>query len=421
MLKVAKWIVLSFLLASVVGFAFALGLKVQGGGVPGIAPGITRSVSPTQNSGDTPDWEILPDIYQILNTDFVGRENLDSSALFEASINGMIKAINDPHTVYIDPESNKIGQNSLSGAFEGIGATVSQQGQDIVIVAPIRGSPAEAAGIKPGDVIVSVNGESTKGWSVNQAVLVIRGPRGSKVNLKIQHSDGKQEDYVITRDRIQVDSVYREPPTGAFKDSRGSDVTDLGYLYISEFTERTPRELEPILKDIASKSPKGLIIDMRANPGGLLNATVETADMFLDRGIVLIEVERDGSERTFNSRPGTVFPQDVPIAILVDKGSASGAEVLSAALKDNKRASVVIGESSFGKGTVNNLKQLSNGGALYVSIARWLTPLRQQIEGVGVKPDIVITPSDEDIDNRRDVQLFRAIDYLRGQTALNIP
>ena len=414
LLKAAKWSVLGLLVVTLAAFAFALGMKVNG---DGRAPGGTSSARETTNGTENADQDfaVLSEIYRILNNDFVGREDLDPKVMFEASINGLIKSINDPHTVYIDPEQYRVSRNTLSGTFEGIGATVTQQAQEIVIVAPIRGSPAEAAGIKPGDVIVAVDGESTKGWTVNQAVLKIRGPRNTKVTLTVKHSDGTQEDVTIVRDRIQVSSVFREPPTGQFKDAAGKDVTDLGYVYISEFTERTPRELEPVLKEIASNNSKGLILDMRANPGGLLTTTVETADMFLDRGIVLIEAGKDGAERTFNARQGTSFPSNIPIVVLVDKSSASGSEVMAAALRDNKRATIV-GDSTFGKGTVNNLRELSNGGAIYVSIARWLTPLRQQIEGSGLKPDIVVQPSDEDIDKRRDVQLFKAIEVLRGQS-----
>lgn len=419
LLKAARWTVLALLIMSLLAFAFTLGMVMDGAGRPGGVTSPSRGTAPRE-SGASPNFTILDEIYRILTTDFVGRENLDPDVLFEASINGMLKAINDPHTVYIDPEQYKISRNNLSGTFEGIGATVSQQGQDIVIIAPIRGSPAEAAGIRPGDVILAVDGESTRGWTVNQAVLKIRGPRGTKVTLTIRHADGTQEDITIVRDRIQVNSVFREPPTGQLRDARGNPVEDIGYVYIAEFTERTPRELEPILKELAAKNPKGLIIDVRANPGGLLNTTVEVADMFLDRGVVLIEVGKDGAERTFNARPGTVISQNIPIVVLVDKGSASGSEVIAAALRDNRRATL-IGESTFGKGTVNNVRELSNGGALYVSIARWLTPLRQQIEGVGLKPDVVVKPTDEDIENRRDVQLFRAIDYLRGQTAQSSP
>lgn len=416
LLTAARRAVLILLVITLVAFAFALGMIVNGDQRLPNPARESRSPSP-QRSGTDPNFGVLTEIYRILNTDFVDREHLDADALFEASINGLLKALNDPHTLYIDPEHYRIGRNDLRGTFEGIGATVSQQGQEIVIVAPIRGSPAEAAGIRAGDVIVAVNGESTRGWTVNQAVLKIRGPKGTKVTLTVRHADGAQEDISIVRDRINVSSVFREPPSGQLRDANGGSVEDIGYVYISEFTERTPQELQPVLKEIAAKNPKGVIIDVRSNPGGLLNTTVEVADLFLERGLILVEVNKDGAERTFNARPGRDdFPAQIPIVVLVDKASASGAEVMAAALRDNRRATI-IGETTFGKGTVNNVRELSNGGALYVSIARWLTPLRQQIEGVGLKPDLVVSLSEEDIQARRDVQLFRAIEYLRGQTA----
>jgi len=239
------------------------------------------------------------------------------------------------------------------------------------------------------------------------------------VTLTIRHSDQTTEDITIVRDEIRVESVSTTPPGGALKDEDGNAVTDIAYVSIGEFTGRTDEELRPVLRDVSEGSYKGLILDLRGNPGGLLETTVDIADMFLDKGIILVEVSREGDERVYNATGGGEAV-DVPLVVLVDQFSASGSEVLSAAIQENGRG-ILVGQKTFGKGTVNIARSLSDGGALFVSIARWLTPERVQIDGVGIHPNIEVALSDEDIDLRRDSQLLRAIDYLRSEAATPEP
>jgi len=235
----------------------------------------------------------------------------------------------------------------------------------------------------------------------------------------LRHTDGAVEDVTIVRDEIRVESVSTVPPGGTLKDETGTSVTDLAYVRILEFTSRTEEELSPVLRDVSQGDYEGLILDLRGNPGGLLDTTVGVADMFLDKGTILVEVSKDGAERSFNARSGGEAI-DVPLVVLVDQFSASGAEVLSAAIQQNDRG-VLLGQQTFGKGTVNIARPLSDGGALFVTIARWLTPKRIQIDGVGIHPDIEVALSDEDIDLRRDTQLLRAVDYLHSQATTPEP
>ena len=214
----------------------------------------------------------------------------------------------------------------------------------------------------------------------------------------------------ITRDEILVASVGVAPPGGVLRDSDDNEVTDIAYIRIRTFTARTPNELRQAID--AAGDVKGLIIDVRSNPGGLLVETAQTADLFLDGGTILVQVDRDGNEQVYSAQSGMVT--DLPVAIVQDEFSASGSELLAAALQENGRA-IVVGATSFGKGTVSHARDLSNGGAIYVSIARWLTPDRNQIEGRGVIPDIEVELTVEDIEGRRDVALYRAIDALRAQ------
>jgi len=416
MLKVARWTVLTLLAAAVIALAFSVGYVMNepgGGGSPPAAPGEAAS-----SSGGERDFDTLNQILDILAEEYVDQDRIDERVLYEAAIDGLLQSLSDTGTFYVDPDTYRI--NFLpSGTFEGIGATVSQQEGEIVIVAPIKGTPAEAAGIQAGDVILAVDGESTERWTVDKAVLKIRGPKGTPVTLTVRHPDETTEDITIVRDEIRVESVSTTPPGGSLKDESGAPVTDLAYVDVREFTDRTMAELKPVLRDVSEGDYGGLILDLRGNSGGLLNATVSVADMFLDGGIILVEVTRDGEERAFNATGGGEAV-DIPLVVLVDQFSASGAEVLAAAIKDNDRG-VLLGEKTFGKGTVNIPRSLRDGGALFVTIARWLTPERIQIDGVGIHPDIEVALTDEDIDLRRDRPLLRAIDLLRTQAATPEP
>lgn len=420
MLRAARWTVVFLLVVAAIGLAFSAGYYGRDTDDGGAGPAVDTE-APGQvevDSEEAPDFRVLDEIYDILVDDYVEPDILDGQSLFEASVNGLLDSLSDSGTFYVDPTTYRV--NVLpSGTFEGIGATVSQQGDEIVILAPIKGTPAEAAGILPGDVILEVDGESTEGWTVEKAVLKIRGPKGSDVTLGVRHADGTEEVLNITRDEIRVESISTVPPGGILQDGDGNEVTELAYVQIREFTGRSRDELRPILEEIQDSDYEGLVVDLRGNPGGLLSATVDVADMFLDSGIILVQVDRDGEERVFNARRGGEAV-DIPVVVLINSFSASGAEVLAAAIQDNGRG-LLVGEKSFGKGTVNIARPLGDGGALFVSIARWLTPDRIQIDGVGIPPDVEITLTDEDIDERRDAQLIQAVDILRGQAVTPSP
>lgn len=353
---------------------------------------------------------IIAEIVDIIEEDYVDPDLVDRQFLYEGAVRGVFTALNDPHSTYIDPDTFQVSRNDFDGAFQGIGATIAQQDNYVVIVRPLPGTPAERAGIRAGDLILEVDGESAEGWSVQEAVLRIRGPRGTTVELLVRHSDGTEELIPITRDEILVASVGTAPPGGVLRDRDGNEVTDIAYIRIRTFTARTPTELRRAIEEAGDVN--GLVLDVRSNPGGLLVETAQTADLFLDGGTILVQVDREGNEQVFNAQPGRVT--DIPVAILQDEFSASGSELLAAALQENDRA-VVVGSDSFGKGTVSHARDLSNGGAVYVSIARWLTPDRNLIEGRGVIPDIEVELTVEDIEEQRDIALYRAIDALRAQ------
>ncbi len=252
-------------------------------------------------------------------------------------------------------------------------------------------------------------------------MLAVRGPRGSEVTLTIQHLDGSTEDFTIVRDEIMVNSVTTSPPGGVLRNEAGDEVTDIQYLRISQFTERTPGEVEEVVREAEASGMRGLIIDLRGNPGGLFNETLDTTDLFLDEGIMLIEVDDNDEELVYRASSGGAA-LDIPVAILQGPLSASGAEVLAAALHDNDRA-IIIGQTSFGKGTVNRARELDDGGALFVTIRHWLTPNGVQIDQVGIRPDVEVGPGvfDPLYDPFADVQIYSAIDHLLGLEASTEP
>jgi len=415
-MKAARWTVLGLLTVSILILAGAIGYVARGDNTVVVRPAGSGSASngSSDNSGSAgANFSNLNEILQLLHKKYVDPSLVDDQALYQAAITGMLQTFPDSGTFYVDPNTLKTSVGP-SGKFDGIGATVAQQNGQIIIVAPIENTPAARAGLKPGDVIESVNGESTDGWSQEKAVLKIRGPRGTKVTLTVKHAEGGREETLeIERDEIKVQSVTTVPPGGVLKDGSGAVIDDVGYIHIREFTETTEDEMKKALTDVVGSGKKGLILDLRNNPGGLLRITADIADEFLDGDkTILTEQERDGGKTQFTSKAGGAA-LTIPVVIILNRFSASGSEVLSAALKDNGRATIV-GEKSFGKGTVNVSNDLKDGGQVYISIAKWLTPAGTLIDGVGIRPDIPVTMSNDDIDQRRDVQLWKAIDVLRS-------
>jgi len=392
-----KWSLLGLTVVAAVSLA----------GVAGYAINDNSGSQASSSSGD--EYSILNEIQDILQDDFVLPDSVKPDVLQKGAIDGAIASLNDSHTVYITPEAYQNGIDLISGTFDGIGANVDQDptSREIIIIAPFHGSPAEQAGVLAGDVILTVDGVSTEGWTTVDAVHAIRGPSGTPVTVGVRHPDGSHEDITIVRATVAVPTVF----SSEVRDAGGTVVPDLGYIQIQQFTDQTISDLQAAIQNVKDKGYKGLILDLRNNPGGGLDATVKVADMFLDGGPVLTSVDREGNRTEYDAQPGTDL--SLPIVVLVNKNSASGSEVLAGALQDRGEAKL-IGQQTFGKGSVNHLRQLSNGGALYVTIARWLTPNGTLIEGVGLTPDIKLDPTREEIQGLPGPQLFTAIDLLRS-------
>jgi carboxyl-terminal processing protease len=403
--SLAKWTIGGLLILAIMTLCFGFGFGVRMA-TEGAASGSGAS-GPARAAG-APDFSVLNEIYGDIKKDYIDSNSLDANALRQGAIDGLIKAVGDAHMGYLNQASFLGEGDDVTGSFSGIGATVSQKNGDLIL-APLPSTPAEKAGIKPDDVLLSVNGAPAKGWNELQAVQKIRGPRGSTVKLGIRHAGGQQEDISIQRDTINIESVH----TIDLHDAAGKPVTDIGYIKIDQFTQRTPTEMQTALKNMQSKNYKGLVIDLRNDPGGVVTSVVSVAGDFIGHDPAVIVKSKDGSQQTI--RPNnSALVGSMPLAVLVNHNSASAAEILSGALRDQRQAKI-IGESTFGKGTENIFVPLkSDNGGISITVGRWLTPSGVSIEGTGLKPDIAATAADnEDPNGQFNAVLYRAISYLQ--------
>jgi carboxyl-terminal processing protease len=348
------------------------------------------------------EFNALWEVWQYLDSYYVNKEALDPEELSRGAIEGLLEALDDPHTSYM--ESYELQISDLEGSFEGIGAIISMEDGELTVVSPIAGSPAERQGVRAGDKILEIDGEATSGMNLMEAVLRIRGTKDTTVTLLILHQGETTPVAIeIVREEIELDCVYMDMLPD-----------DIAHIQITHFSERTPDELAAAVNEALQSGAGGIILDLRGNPGGLLYTVVDVASNFLDGGIVLYEA--DGAGNITNPRPASSggVATDLPLAVLVDGGSASGSEVLAGALQDRGRAPL-IGTKTYGKGSVNILQELSDGSALYLTTAYWLTPNRYLIQGVGITPDFEVEITAEDIASGRDPQLEFAVAYIQAQ------
>jgi carboxyl-terminal processing protease len=368
----------------------------------------------------TPFWTV----WEKLQTNYYDKSKLDSQKMLNGAITGMVQALGDPFTMYLPPVQNDNFKQGLAGQFSGIGAELGMKDKQIIVISPLTGSPAEKAGIKPGDVILGVNGQSINGWSLNQAVDKIRGPKGTQVSLSILHKDEtSSKDIKITRDTITVKSVdgWIKPVDCSNKcvaidaSKKTPTSSQVAYIRLSQFGDNTNQEWTALVTSLntqikSGQKIKGLILDLRNNPGGYLTDATFIASEFINQGLPVVS-EDDGipgdKKVLYASRQG-VFT-NFPIVVLLNKGSASASEIVAGALRDNNRAKLV-GEISYGKGTIQEAEDLGQGAGLHVTIAKWLTPNGTWVNGVGLKPDVAVSPNSKD--PTEDTQLEKAIELL---------
>lgn len=343
------------------------------------------------------DYRGVEEVYSQLKSGFDGE--LDAVQLQNGLKAGLVEAAGDPYTEFLSESETKELQEDLSGSFEGIGAELGKDKEAIVIVAPIAGFPAEKAGLKPKDIVAEIDGETTGDLSLTEAVKKIRGPKGTKVKLVIIR-DGKRLDFEITRDQISIPSVTSEV------------VGSTGVITISRFGDDTAKLADKFARELKAKNVNSIILDVRGNPGGRLDAAVAIAELWLNKGSTILQEKRGGQViKTYFAENKPVL-NGLPTVVLIDEGSASASEIVAGALRDNNVATL-IGQKSYGKGSVQEIRSLTFGGSLKVTIARWFTPNGRNIDKEGIEPDQKIEITDADTAANRDPQRDAALQKLQ--------
>lgn len=355
------------------------------------------------------DFNTFWQTWEIINKDYLRSDKIDNQKLVHGSAVGLVGSLDDPYSVFFPPDDSKKFADDIKGKFGGIGAEIGYEGDFVVVIAPLKESPAEKAGLKPGDKILSIDGEALGNEDISDIVKKIRGPEGSKVVLTLLSvKDKKPRDVSIERGIIKIPTVEWEMRE-----------KNIGYIQLFNFNEDSPQLFADGLNELLERGAEGFVIDLRNNPGGFLDAAVKIAGIFVEPGNSIVREEFRSHEGNDFKASGSAILKDFPLVVLVNRGSASASEILAGALRDHGKATLV-GEKTFGKGTVQELKDLPDGSSIKLTVAHWVLPKGDTIDGEGIKPEIEIEqpePSPEDEKNgdqkeRVDAQLNKAIETL---------
>lgn len=342
----------------------------------------------------------LGQVYQMIRTYYYRSDQVTDTQLLQGAIRGVIDSLGDPYSTFFTPEEYKSWEDSLSGEYSGVGIEITLRNGRVTVVTPFPGTPAYAGGIRPGDWIMAVDGESTEGWTLEKASSKIRGPAGTTVVLTVMHEDGTVRDVPLVRRRIVIESVRSE--------YRADE--KVGYIRILRFDFDTPGLLGKALFSFPLQELSGIVLDLRNNPGGVLSSSVEAASYFIDRGVIVRTRGPSFGERTFSSRGNNV--PNLPLAVLVNKGTASAAEIMAGAIQDYG-VGVLVGTRTFGKGLVQEIvMRLPDGGAIKLTTAEYFTPKGRPVQDVGLTPDLLAERKDTDVG---DPQLEAALEWIRAQ------
>jgi len=357
----------------------------------------------TATSSSNPlDFDLYWEVWDNLKRNYVDKNKIKDEDLFYGSLKGLAAAVDDPYTTFMDPRAAKEFNDDLAGTFEGIGAEVGMRNDIVTVIAPLDGMPAMKAGLRAGDKIYAIDTKSTIGLTVDEAVKKIRGPKGTKVVLTIIRGKDKPKDITITRDVIFVKSVKTElRADGIF------------VIKVSNFNDDTESLFNQAVNTALLKNPKGIILDLRNNPGGYLDTAVKMASEWIEAGPIVAEQLNDNRRNEY-AASGRARLKNFPTIVLVNGGSASASEILAGALRDYKKATLV-GEVTFGKGSVQTLRDLSDGSTLKVTIAKWLTPAGDFINEKGINPNVEVKMTTEDIDKNLDPQFNKALELLKAK------
>jgi len=348
------------------------------------------------------DLSLFWQTWHILHEKFPDKERLDVEKMIQGAISGMVESLNDPNTVFFTPEKTEDFKKSMKGEFEGVGMQIDKKDDIIKIIAPIKETPAYRAGLKAGDKIIKIDNVLTNNMTAEEAVTLIRGPKGSEVILLIFREQwGENREFKIRRELIKVPSLSWELLN-----------ENIAHLRIYHFIERTEDEFNITINEILASPAEKIILDLRNNPGGYLNIAKNISGWFLERGqIIVIKDFGQNKEQIVYRSHGPSRLLKYPIVVLINEGSASGSEILAGALRDNRNIKI-IGEKSFGKGSIQELVKLKEGASLKITMANWLTPNEKLITNQGLNPDIIVEMTEEDIAQNRDPQLEKAIEII---------
>ncbi|OGI26839.1 MAG: hypothetical protein A2359_03930 [Candidatus Moranbacteria bacterium RIFOXYB1_FULL_43_19] len=350
------------------------------------------------------DSDLFWEAWNLVTEKYVDPSKVDKNKMLYGAISGMVKSLGDPFSSFMSPEESDQFSADMQGTFEGIGTEISMKNDILTVIAPIGGTPADQAGLKAGDMILKIDDTVTTDMSVDEAVSKIRGPKGTEVRLTIlREKNGSPKEIAIVRDTINVKSVKIE-----FKEN------NIAVIKISKFGDDTSFEFNKAANEIVNRKASGIIVDLRNNPGGYLETSVEIASKFVPKDALVVAEENRGGSRTEYKAEGGDILKGIPLVILVNGGSASASEILSGALRDDLGAKLV-GAKTFGKGSVQQLEKMSGGSSLRITIARWLTPKGDYIMEKGIEPDINVDISEEDYNSGRDPQMDKALEILKEE------
>lgn len=354
------------------------------------------------NKAENVDFSLFWDAWKMVEDKFVNRSKLEAQKMVYGAINGMLRSLGDPYTVFMAPEENKKFSEDMKGEFGGIGAEIGMRKDILTIIAPIEGSPAKKAGLLPQDKILKVDGKSTDGMSIDDAINLIRGPKGQEVALNIFRDGWKEpKDFKIVRDTIKIPVIKWQ-----MKNDK------IAYIQLYHFSENSAAEFKKVAQEVMNSGAKSVILDMRGNPGGYLESAVDIISWFVpDNQVVAIENFGDEKKTEYTS-VGYQKLMSYPTVLLVDAGSASASEIVAGALRDLRNIKL-IGTKTFGKGSVQQLEQMRNGSSLKITVAKWLTPSGKSIMDEGLEPDTKVDLTEDDINNNRDPQLDKALEMLK--------
>ncbi len=380
-------------------FGFSIGKTQETVSVP-----FDLAIIENKEGNEDVDFALFWDVWDLVKEKYVDHDSLEAQEMINGAINGMLSATGDPYTVFLDEEQFTALSEDLNGSFEGIGAEVGVKDGILTIITPLEESPAQKSGLRAGDKVIEIDGESTAELTIDEAVKKMRGERGTELQLKIfritdEETDTK--DIVVVRDTIHIDSVRVD-----FLDD------NIAHIKLMQFGEDTIKEFNKIIAQIKQNQSKGIIIDVRNDPGGILHTAVVLSSKFLpNNAVVVMEEDAKGKRKNLYTTGAHPFV-NMPVVILINEGSASASEILAGALRDNRDDVIIVGKQSYGKGSVQELIPTSIATAAKITVAKWLTPNGEQINEVGIAPDEEVEYTNDDYENENDPQLDKAIEIM---------